>query len=89
MANVLSALANFERDRIAERTNMGLARARAQGKGLGRHPVGCGCGITTTKGMTHNGAVKPIRDGHNQVIGWERPDLRPKQTPSAKAIPIS
>lgn len=36
MANVLAAMANFERDRIRERTMLGLARARAQGKVLGR-----------------------------------------------------
>jgi DNA invertase Pin-like site-specific DNA recombinase len=36
MANVLAAMANFERDRITERTKLGLARARAQGKKLGR-----------------------------------------------------
>lgn len=36
MANVLAAMANFERDRIRERTISGLARAKAQGKKLGR-----------------------------------------------------
>lgn len=36
MANILSSMANFERDRIRERTMLGLARARAQGKRLGR-----------------------------------------------------
>lgn len=36
MAHVLAAMANFERDRIRERTMLGLARARAQGKRLGR-----------------------------------------------------
>ena len=36
MANVLASMANFERDRIHERTMLGLARARAQGKRLGR-----------------------------------------------------
>lgn len=36
MANVLAAMANFERDRIRERTKLGLARAKAQGKKLGR-----------------------------------------------------
>lgn len=36
MANVLAAMANFERDRIRERTLLGLARVRAQGKRLGR-----------------------------------------------------
>jgi len=35
-ANILAAMANFERDRIRERTLLGLARARAQGKKLGR-----------------------------------------------------
>jgi DNA invertase Pin-like site-specific DNA recombinase len=35
-ANVLAAMANFERDRIRERTLLGLARAKAQGKKLGR-----------------------------------------------------
>lgn len=39
MANVLAAMANFERDRIHERTMMGLARAKAQGKRLG-HKLG-------------------------------------------------
>ncbi len=38
MGNMLAAMANFERDRIRERTLMGLARARAQGKKLGRPP---------------------------------------------------
>ncbi len=32
----MAAFANFERDRIRERTLLGLARARAQGKKLGR-----------------------------------------------------
>jgi DNA invertase Pin-like site-specific DNA recombinase len=36
MANVISAMANFERERIRERTLLGLARARSQGKKLGR-----------------------------------------------------
>jgi len=35
-ANILAAFANFERERIRERTYAGLARARAQGKKLGR-----------------------------------------------------
>jgi DNA invertase Pin-like site-specific DNA recombinase len=35
-AHILAAMANFERDRIKERTLLGLARARAQGKRLGR-----------------------------------------------------
>jgi len=35
-AHILGAFADFERERIRERTNAGLARARAQGKKLGR-----------------------------------------------------
>lgn len=35
-ANILAAMANFERDRIRERTLLGLARAKAYGKKLGR-----------------------------------------------------
>ncbi len=37
-ANIVAAMANFERDRIKERTQLGLARARKQGKRLGRPP---------------------------------------------------
>jgi len=36
MANLLASFANFERDRIRERVNLGLARVKAQGKHLGR-----------------------------------------------------
>jgi DNA invertase Pin-like site-specific DNA recombinase len=36
MANMLAIMANFERDRIRERTMLGIARARAQGKHIGR-----------------------------------------------------
>lgn len=35
-ANILASMANFERERIRERTLLGLARARSQGKKLGR-----------------------------------------------------
>lgn len=35
-AHILASMANFERERIRERTLLGLARARAQGKKLGR-----------------------------------------------------
>lgn len=37
-AHVLAAMANFERDRLSERTKLGIARARAQGKRIGRPP---------------------------------------------------
>ena len=35
-AHIFAAMANFERDRIRERTLLGLARAKAQGKKFGR-----------------------------------------------------
>ena len=38
-ANLIASFANFERDRISERTKMGLARVKAQGKHIGR-PAG-------------------------------------------------
>jgi len=37
--SVLSAVAEFERDLLIERTQAGIARARAEGKTLGRPPA--------------------------------------------------
>ena len=37
-AHVLAAMANFERDRLRERTMLGIKRARSQGKRIGRPP---------------------------------------------------
>ncbi len=72
MANVLSAMANFERDRIQERTLLGLAYAKAKGKIAGRHPVDCGCGWRSEDGKkVHNGTIKPSRDKDGKIIGWE------------------
>ena len=36
---VLTAVAEFERDLLIERTNAGIARARAEGKAMGRPPA--------------------------------------------------
>lgn len=69
-ANVLAAMANFERDRIRERTLLGLARAKSWGRIGGRHPKDCGCGTIDKNGKRHNGTVKPIRDDSNKIIGW-------------------
>jgi len=80
MANVLAAMANFERDRIRERTMIGLARAKAWGKIQGRHPLNCGCGTIDGKGNKHIGFVKPIRDNSNKIIGWNQtPPIQPNQ----------
>lgn len=84
MANVLASMANFERDRIHERTMLGLDRATAQGKIGGRHPKDCGCGATDKHGKKHDGFIKPIRDASNRAIGWQGlqkqtpPELAPK-----------
>lgn len=39
VVSVMAALAQFERDRLIERTNEGIAHARAQGKKFGRPPA--------------------------------------------------
>ena len=80
-AHLWAALANFERDRIQERTLLGLVRARKEGKVLGRHPKNCGCGAIDKHGKKHDGFLKPVRDEHNCVVGWR--DSR-EQTPPAK-----
>lgn len=63
MTHVLAAMANFERDRIQERTLLGLARARAQGKRLGRHPWDCRCEKHRERAERIYGLVKetPLR----------------------------
>ena len=48
MFNIMSAFAEFERMRIVERTQEGLARAKAEGKRLGRPEA------TQTKEIVHN-----------------------------------
>lgn len=86
MANILAAMANFERDIIHERTMLGLKRAKSQGKLGGRHPVGCGCGFKSEDGKTvHNGTIKPIRNEHNVFVCWSNE----KQTPSINPLIIS
>lgn len=70
-ANILAAMANFERERIRERTLLGLARAKSWGKIGGRHPKNCGCGLIDKKGRKHDGYLKPIRDKSNKLIGWK------------------
>lgn len=41
LLTMLSAVAEFERDLVVERTRLGLANARRKGKRLGRRPVAC------------------------------------------------
>jgi len=76
-ANIIAAMANYERERIRERTILGLARAKSWGKIGGRHPLNCGCGTTDKKGNKHKGHIKPVRDESNRIVGWkdERGDI--------------
>lgn len=63
MANVLASMANFERDRIRERTMLGIARAKAQGKKLGR-PFGSKTKLVAappeSRGVLSEGIEPPV-----------------------------
>lgn len=76
MLNIFGSFAQFEREMIRERTLEGLARATAQGKIKGRHPRDCGCGKRFPDGRIHNGNVIPIRNIHNQIIGWKNKEIQ-------------
>lgn len=70
MGNILASMANFERDRIRERTLLGLARARAQGKRCGRHPLNCQCrkhGNYTPPAITTNPTEKAQENSQTPV----------------------
>jgi len=71
MATMAMVFAQLERDLIRERTLAGLERAKAWGKIGGRHPVGCGCGLVTSKGVKHDGPIKPVRDSSGKITGWK------------------
>ena len=88
MANMLAVMANFERDRISERSKLGVDRAKAWGKIRGRHPVDCGCGTLDRKGKKHEGENKPIRNESNVVVGWSLPFKTAKQTPPENTPPV-
>ncbi|EFF4796170.1 recombinase family protein [Escherichia coli] len=63
MRQLMGAFAEFERNRIIERTREGLERAKAEGKRLGR-PVADGTVVKVSKakaeGMTQSQAVKAL-----------------------------
>jgi putative DNA-invertase from lambdoid prophage Rac len=72
-ASLFSAVAQFERDLISQRSKEGVERARRQGKVSGRHPPGCGCGKAD-----HNGTTQPVYRTFNKgevteysaLVGW-------------------
>src|SRR4051794_13352672 len=59
--HILSALAEFERARLVERTRAGLARARRQGTRLGRRPV------RFTEAQLGAVAALPVREAAHQL----------------------
>ncbi len=81
-AHILAAFANFERERIRERTLAGIRRARTQRKIPGRHPDHCGCGVSG-----HHGRVKPRFKGMT-FVGWDYPGGRfvPVKSERVKAV---
>ena len=60
--HILSAMAEFERARIAERVRAGLARARAQGRRLGRPPKPPlpDCSRDALRGLSVREAARPL-----------------------------
>ena len=59
--HILSALSEFERARLVERTRAGLARARREGTRLGRRPV------RLTEAQVTAVAALPVRDAALQL----------------------
>lgn len=59
--HILSALGEFERARLIERTKAGLARARKQGTRLGRRPV------RLTAAQVARVAALPVRQAARQL----------------------
>lgn len=74
-AQMLAAFANFERERIRERTNSGLARVRSQGKRLGRPP-----GKADGKKRVRRWKVKPTATGWTPYAGNATKTPLPKTT---------
>jgi DNA invertase Pin-like site-specific DNA recombinase len=75
--HILSAIAEFERERIRERVVAGLRRARSQGKRLGRPrispakidvPGGTVRSAARVWGVSKTTAAKWIREGRGQSL---------------------
>ena len=74
--HVLSAIAEFERERVRERVLAGLARARAQGRRLGRprlHPPPAGCTLTVRQAAALWGVSKST--AARRLMGGSTPPL--------------
>jgi len=83
-ANVLAAMANFERDRIRERTMLGLARAKSQGKKLGRPKTldTEKMALMQSQGATNASIAKEL--GVSRTAVWKA--LRVNKTPPVNPV---
>lgn len=82
-AHMLAAFANFERERIRERTLAGLTRAKAQGKRLGRPPLPDGIKDQIMK-LRHEGySVREISRELGVSLGTVSRVGRSKNLPSS------
>lgn len=68
--NIFSALAQFERRLIQERTKAGLAAARARGRSGGRPMVGQGHAKVTLANKLFCDKSVSVEDIHNRQGGW-------------------
>lgn len=89
---ILSAFAQYERERFAARTKAGLAKKKANGQWLGRAPVGCGYDKKQKKLVEHYDEkktiefIKTMKERYPQLnskeitdfVNSERPPLRGK-----------
>jgi DNA invertase Pin-like site-specific DNA recombinase len=74
VAGVLGSIAEFERARIRERIQAGLARARAHGKRLGRRRSAAIRHLDTCAGLTHAVAARRLGVSIATVKRWRRAD---------------
>ena len=82
--HILAALAQFERERIAERVRAGLARVRREGRRLGRPPVRVSReAVTSVRGLSVREAARRLgvsRSTAHRVLG-QSPALEVSQKP--------
>lgn len=75
--HILSALSEFERARLIERTNAGLARARRQGKTLGRpRRVVSAADLERTAGLSVRDAARTLRTSPGTIVRSRRALLK-------------
>jgi DNA invertase Pin-like site-specific DNA recombinase len=72
VAGVLGSIAEFERARIQERIQAGLARARAQGKRLGRRRSPAERRLAECAGLSHTAAAERLGVSTATVKRWRR-----------------